>query len=191
MPLTRLLERKSEIRRQALDRRRDAHASTNPARAAGHLFDLLERRPAGAVVSGYMAIRTEADPMPAMLRLAALGRRLCLPVIQGKGQPLIFREWTPDSAMIEGDFGALIPRGGEIVEPEILITPLVAFDADGNRMGYGGGFYDRTLETLRARGGAMAVGFAFAAQETDCLPREPTDQPLDMIVTENGPRRFR
>ena len=155
-----------------------------------YLVDFVVARSDIRCVSAYMAIQTEIDPMPVMRRLHEDGRRLCLPVIQGHGLPLIFREWTPDSALIEGDFGALIPRGGAEVEPQILITPLVAFDASGARMGYGGGFYDRTLERLRRQRPTQAIGFAFAGQEVPRLPAEPTDQPLDAIVTENGLRHF-
>jgi 5-formyltetrahydrofolate cyclo-ligase len=111
-----------------------------------------------------------------------------VPVIQAAGRPLLFSRWTPGCDMIEGPFGARIPAVTELVEPEILIVPLVAFDASGGRLGYGGGFYDRTLAQLRARRATLAIGFAFAAQEAEALPLEPTDQPLDMIVTETGIR---
>ena len=86
--------------------------------------------------------------------------------------------------MVDGPFGASVPALGEEIVPEIVIVPLVAFDRQGGRLGYGGGFYDRTLEGLRARGPVLAIGFAFGAQEAEGLPLEPTDQPLDMIVTE-------
>lgn len=89
-------------------------------------------------------------------------------------------------ALVPGPFGARIPEVCDFFEPEILIVPLVAFDSAGNRLGYGGGFYDRTLEMLRARRATLAIGFAYAAQQADALPLEPTDQPLDMIVTEAG-----
>jgi 5-formyltetrahydrofolate cyclo-ligase len=92
--------------------------------------------------------------------------------------------------MVEGPFGAKIPEAGADVIPEVLIVPLVAFDARGFRLGYGGGFYDRTLEGLRARGPVVAVGFAYGAQEAEALPLEPTDQRLDAIVTEAGVRVF-
>jgi 5-formyltetrahydrofolate cyclo-ligase len=138
-----------------------------------------------------MAMRTEIDPTPAMEEAAAHGP-VCVPVIIGRGQPLRFRQWTPGCAMIDGEFGAKIPATGDWIEPEILIVPLVAFSAKGGRLGYGGGFYDRTLEQLRGKRGTLAIGFAFAAQQDDDLPLEPTDQWLDLIVTEQGvidPRR--
>ena len=109
-----------------------------------------------------------------------------VPVIMGHGQRLQFREWTPGCPMIEGDFAAQIPESGAWIEPEVLIVPLVAFSRAGGRLGYGGGFYDRTLEALRAQRATRAIGFAYAAQEQPGLPLEPTDQPLDLIVTEQG-----
>ena len=107
-----------------------------------------------------------------------------VPVIRGKGQPLVFSRWEPDAALVEGPFGAMVPEVEELMEPEILIVPLVAFDAGGARLGYGGGFYDRTLELLRGRRATLAIGFAYDGQEAGALPLEETDQRLDMIVTE-------
>lgn len=130
-------------------------------------------------------MRTEIDPTPAMEEAAAHGP-VGLPVIMGADQPLQFRLWTPGCAMIAGAFGAQIPADGAWMQPEIVIVPLVAFDRRGGRLGYGGGFYDRTLQQLRARRATLAIGFAYAAQEADDLPLEATDQPLDMIVTEAG-----
>ena len=128
-------------------------------------------------------MRTEIDCLPAM---AAHDGPVGVPVILGPGQALRFRRWTPDARMVTGDFGALIPETGDWIDPQVLIVPLVAFDRRGYRLGYGGGFYDRTLEGLRARGPVVAIGFAYAAQEVDRVPTEPTDQPLDLIVTETG-----
>ena len=150
--------------------------------AAEILADYLAAQ-SGKVLAGYMPMRTEIDPLPAM---AAHQGVVCVPVIMAAGQALRFREWSPGCAMIEGAFGALIPAEGLWVEPEVLIVPLVGFDARGYRLGYGGGFYDRTLEGLRMRGTILAVGFAFAGQELVEVPIEPTDQKLDVIVTENG-----
>ncbi len=139
----------------------------------------------GRPVAGYMAMRTEIDPTPAMARAAAQGP-VGVPVIMAKDTPLRFRQWTPDVQMVDGPFGAKVPASGDWIEPEVLIVPLVAWDRRGGRLGYGGGFYDRTLQMLRARRPTLAIGFAFAAQETDALPLEPTDQWLDLIVTEAG-----
>jgi len=142
--------------------------------------------PALEVVSGYVPIRTEIDPMPALNVLAEEGLTLCLPVVAGAGRPLEFRCWAPGERLIPGAFGAAIPEREELIEPELLITPLLAFDARGYRLGYGGGFYDRTLEMLRARRRTYAVGFAYKAQRVDVVPTEATDQPLDAVVTEAG-----
>ena len=138
----------------------------------------------GVPLSGYMPMRTEIDPLPAMAEAAAHGV-VGVPVIAGKAMPLRFSRWEPDAPMREGPFGAMIPEVEEVFEPEILIVPLVAFDAGGNRLGYGGGFYDRTLAGLRARRATLAIGFAFDAQEAEGLPLEPTDERLDMVVTES------
>jgi 5-formyltetrahydrofolate cyclo-ligase len=98
----------------------------------------------------------------------------------------MFREWTPGCALIEGPFKAMIPERGDWLTPEALIVPLVAFDAALNRLGYGGGFYDRTLAKLRAAAPVEAIGFAFAGQELPRVPADATDQPLDAVVTETG-----
>ncbi|MFZ5750133.1 MAG: 5-formyltetrahydrofolate cyclo-ligase [Pseudomonadota bacterium] len=172
---------KEAARAAAMARRAEAHAA-HRGDAARHLRAVLAAH-AGRPLSGYMPMRSEIDPLPAM---AAHRGPVAVPVIEGKGQPLRFRAWHPSAPMIPGRFGALIPETGDWITPEVLIVPLVAFDRAGNRLGYGGGFYDRTLEALRARGPVTAIGFAWAAQETDALPLEPTDQPLDLIVTETG-----
>lgn len=151
---------------------------------AGHLSSVLAGY-RGVPLAGYAQMRTEIDPTAAMEEASAHGR-VCMPVIQAAGQPLKFREWAPDCAMIAGEFGAPIPKSGDWITPEILIVPLVAFSRSGGRLGYGGGFYDRTLERLRAIRPTLAIGFAYAAQEMPDLPLESTDQQLDLIVTEQG-----
>ncbi|WP_050927602.1 5-formyltetrahydrofolate cyclo-ligase [Aestuariivita boseongensis] len=182
-----LAQVKADARKAAFARRKTAHAAAGPG-ASALLSEVLAGY-RGMPLSGYMPIRTEIDPLPAMAEAAAHGP-VGVPVIQGAGQPLLFSRWEPDAPMKEGPFGALIPARDDFFEPEIVIVPLVAFDGQGGRLGYGGGFYDRTLELLRARRATLAIGFAFAAQEAEALPLEPTDQPLDMIVTERDVRQF-
>ena len=179
---------KAQARKRGFARRKAAHGSVDPAPAQTALAGLLAMHP-DAVVSGYMPIRSEIDPLPAMARRAGQGA-VCVPVIDGPDLPLRFRAWTPTAMMVAGPFGALVPHAGAFVVPSLLIVPLVAFDAAGYRLGYGGGFYDRTLAGLRAAGDVLAVGFAYAAQEEASLPVEQTDQPLDGIVTERGVRWF-
>ena len=176
---------KGAARTAALATRKQAFAA-GQGQAAELLADYLTQF-AGRALSGYMPMRTEIDPLPAMI--AHIGP-VCVPVIPGPSQPLRFREWSPGCAMVAGDFGALIPAEGAWIEPEILIVPLLAFDARGYRLGYGGGFYDRTLEGLRAKRPTIAIGFAFAAQEVGEVPIDGTDQRLDAIITETGLRLF-
>lgn len=179
---------KANARKAAFAARKLAHgqAASKNAPATAHVLAAIG--PAqGRIIAGYMAIRTEQSPLDAMKKLHGQGARICVPVIAGAGQPLDFQEWTPETEMIKGPFGAKIPASGEFLTPDTLIVPLVAFDAQLNRLGYGGGFYDRTLERLRANAPTRAIGFAYAAQELPEVPQEPTDQPLDALITENGP----
>ncbi|MCZ0812109.1 MAG: 5-formyltetrahydrofolate cyclo-ligase [Pseudomonadota bacterium] len=177
-----LQEVKQRARKAAFARRKAAHEASGPGEAALLSGVLAGYR--GVPVAGYMAIRSEIDPLAAMEEAAAHGP-VGVPVIAGPGMPLTFARWTPGCALEPGPFGAMIPAQGEVMTPEIVIVPLVAFDRRGGRLGYGGGFYDRTLELLRAARPTMAIGFAYGAQEDDALPLEATDQPLDMVVTES------
>lgn len=174
-------EEKAQARKAAFARRKQAFEADTGA-GAGLLSSLLAGH-RGVPLSGYMPIRTEIDPLPAMAEAAAHGV-VGVPVIQGAGQPLLFSQWTPGCALKEGPFGASIPETDAFFDPEILIVPLVAFTAGGARLGYGGGFYDRTLQQLRARRATLAIGFAYDAQEFDNIPFDPNDQPLDLIVTD-------
>lgn len=176
-----LADAKKALRKAAAAARAAVHSPARSAAAAARLAELLAPH-GGRVLSGYMAMRTEADPLPAM---AAHPGPVGVPVIRGRGAPLDFRAWRPDSVMVEGPFGALVPAEGELLVPEVLIVPMLAFDRAGYRLGYGGGFYDRTLAGLRAAGGfVLAVGFAYAGQEVAAVPRDALDAPLDLIVTE-------
>ncbi|MGR3622912.1 5-formyltetrahydrofolate cyclo-ligase [Pseudophaeobacter sp.] len=178
---------KAAARKAAFARRKSAFDRKLPG-AAGHLSEVLAGY-RGVPLSGFVPIRTEIDPLPAMAEAAAHGP-VGVPVIQGQAQPLKFSRWQPEGPMREGPFGAYVPEVDDYFEPEILIVPLVAFDTEGGRLGYGGGFYDRTLELLRAKRPTLAIGFAFDAQEAEDLPLEGTDQPLDMMVTESRILQF-
>ena len=181
-----LTERKDAARKAAFARRKVAHdsgigtAEYLSAFLAGHR---------GVPLAGYMAMRTEIDPTAAMEEASAHGP-VGVPVILGAGLPLKFRHWEPGVEMIAGEFGAFIPAEGDWMTPEIVIVPLVAYDLTGGRLGYGGGFYDRTLEGLRANQATLAIGFAYTAQQADSIPLEPTDQPLNLMITESGQKSF-
>lgn len=182
--MTLVLE-KADLRDKAFERRAEARRTlgATPETALAQVVAPHARK----ALAGYMPIRTEINPLPEM---RAHKGPVCVPVIAAKGEALRFARWTADTEMERGPFGAMIPSVPEDVVPEVLIVPLVAFDPAGNRLGYGGGFYDRTLEALRKRGPVVAIGFAFEAQCFEEIPCEPTDQPLDLIVTEKKIRQF-
>ncbi len=177
---------KAAARKAVFAARSEAHGSGLDAPAQAHLAHAIAPH-AEEPLAGYMPIRTEIDPVPVM---AAHRGPVGVPVILGRGRPLAFHEWAPDGEMVEGPFGARIPASGRPMVPKVLIVPLVGFDARGYRLGYGGGFYDRTLAELRAAGPVLAIGFAYGVQEFARLPIDAFDQRLDMVVTEAGIRHF-
>ncbi len=140
----------------------------------------------GAAVSGYWPMGSEIDIRPLLHALHARGHRLCLPETPKRGNPLIFRAWAPGDLLSPGPFGTQQPMG-ELVTPDLLLVPLLAFDAFGNRLGYGGGYYDRTFEMFPA---AFRLGCAFAAQEIAAVPAGPHDGRLHAIATEHGLMRL-
>jgi 5-formyltetrahydrofolate cyclo-ligase len=138
-----------------------------------------------AVVSGFWPIKEEIDIRPLMIELFNSGCQMVLPVVQGRGKPLLFRAWRPGDRLEVGVFGTLQPSARrETVEPDALLVPLLACDEAGWRLGYGGGFYDRTLRGLRARRKVTAVGVGFDAQLVPEVPHGPDDQPLDWLLTD-------
>jgi 5-formyltetrahydrofolate cyclo-ligase len=142
--------------------------------------------PGGAVVSGFWPIGDEFDPRPLMEALAAKGHRLCLPVVVGRGRPLAFRAWAPGDPLERAGFGLSVPRwDAPPVIPRFLIVPLLAFDRRGFRVGYGAGYFDRTIAELRAHvPGLFALGVGFATQEAADVPALAHDQRLDAVATE-------
>ncbi|MGY6635228.1 MAG: 5-formyltetrahydrofolate cyclo-ligase [Alkalilacustris sp.] len=151
-----------------------------PAAAPACVLAKILRSHAGRRVAGYWPLPAEADPRPALL---AHGGPWCLPVVVGRDKPLIFRDWRPGAELVPGPFGVQQPVGA-VCTPQVVVVPLLAFDRRGHRLGYGGGFYDRTLAGLLPR--PLAIGFSFADQEVEVVPVEATDAPLDLIVTEDG-----
>jgi 5-formyltetrahydrofolate cyclo-ligase len=138
--------------------------------------------PEGAVVAGFWPLAGEIDTRPLLHALAERGHAVLLPVTPKRGLPLDFRRWRPGDVMPAGRFGTPVPLGEPMV-PSLLLVPLLAFDRRGHRLGYGAGYYDRTLAALPA---ARALGCAFAAQELDSVPAGPQDVSLAAIATERG-----
>ena len=151
----------------------------------------LERLPAHAVFATYHPMGAEMDPGPLSGRLIAAGAQLALPVAESREAPLIFRAWHPGEILVPDALGVLAPPpSARSLRPDLVITPLLAFDRHGGRLGQGGGHYDRTLAALRARGPVFVLGLAYAGQEVDLLALEAHDQRLDAILTETGYREL-
>ncbi|KRA41685.1 5-formyltetrahydrofolate cyclo-ligase [Devosia sp. Root635] len=156
--------------------------------AARHFFDAIPLG-AGDVVAAYWRIRDELDCQPILVKLMDSNQTVVLPVVLGPEQPLDLRVWEQGASLYESGFGTLAPSElAPRAEPDIVIMPLLAFDGRGTRLGYGGGYYDRTLATMTKK--PKLIGLAFAAQELDRIPREAHDVPLDAVVTEAGVRHF-
>ena len=138
-----------------------------------------------AILAGYWPMGTEMDVRPALVALDRIGVLQCLPEVVTKDRPLRFRAWSPSEPLIEGGHGTFHPCATEpLMRPDVVLVPLLAFDARGHRLGWGGGYYDRTLELLRKTGDVTAIGVAYAAQEVDAVPFDAYDQPVDWIITE-------
>lgn len=180
-----LSQAKAALRAEAAARRDAAHsAAAGDGLVAHGLEALAALKP--RVVSGFLAIRSEIDVRPLMRALSArTGAELAMPVVVARGQPLTFRRWHDGMALVGGAFGTLHPPETEPdLVPDLVLVPLLAFDRRRHRLGYGAGFYDRTLAGLRARGPVTSVGIAYAAQEVEQVPVGAHDERLDLILTE-------
>jgi 5-formyltetrahydrofolate cyclo-ligase len=184
---------KSRLRAEAIARRDALPADQRQAAA-----EAIAARPfplpiaAGTIVSGFMPLKSEINPLPLMSKLTEQGALLALPVIGGRGQPLTMREWTWGEPLIAGVWGIREPQPqARAVDPDIVLAPLLAFDRKGHRLGYGGGYYDLTIAQLRGRKTIAAIGIAFAVQEVSTVPAMPRDAPLDLLLTERGVIDFR
>ncbi len=190
MPDAAIHAAKAKLRQQARERRAGLYEAERieASRAiAAHAMTLLAEP--SQTVAGYWALRDEVDCQPLFVRLSEAGHRICLPVITDQTGPLRLRLWEPDAPLYPSGFGTLAPSElAPEVKPDVLLLPLLAFDASGTRLGYGGGHYDRTIASLSRR--PVLVGLAFAAQEVGHIPREEHDVPLDAVVTEYGATRF-
>jgi 5-formyltetrahydrofolate cyclo-ligase len=178
---------KEILRREAIARR-DALPPNERAEAAA----TIAARPfpvpiaPGTIVSGFSPLNSEVNPVPLMRALSNAGAQLALPVVAGRGKPLIMRAWAFGEPLNAGVWGIKQPRPeAPEVAPDILIVPLLAFDRRGNRIGYGAGYYDMTIHALRATKPVLTCGIAFAAQEIEAVPATPRDARLDLVLTEH------
>lgn len=188
---------KNQERKAAATRRAALHAQTPDGGAALAAHVIADAASLGLdatsrIVSVFWSMGSEIDTGPLLSALREAGHMTGLPVVAAKAQPLVFRAWVPGDDLVDGGFGTSVPPADcQEVLPDVLFVPLLSFDGDGYRLGYGGGFYDRTLEKLRAlNAGVIAIGVAFSGQRVDTVPRGPHDQPLDGIATEAGLMRF-
>jgi 5-formyltetrahydrofolate cyclo-ligase len=184
---------KESVRSEALALRDALPAETRVAAAEAIAARPLPIAvPEGAIVSGFMPLKTEINPLPLMRKLAEAGARLSLPCIAGRGKPLIMRAYAFGDEFARGQWGIRepLPTAAE-VDPDILIVPLAAFDKTGNRIGYGAGYYDITINALRAKKTVTAIGIAFAAQQFPAVPTTERDERLDLVLTEKETFDFR
>ena len=190
---TQAAQQKDLLRRQAIARRDALPAAERTAAAeaiAAREFPVTVTP--GSVVSGFMPMSSEINPVPLMRKLASAGAKLALPVVAGRGQPLTMRAWSMGEPLAAGVWGIREPRPeAPPVEPDILLVPLLAFDRSGHRIGYGAGYFDLTIEALRRTKTIVAVGIAFAAQEISAVPATPRDARLDLVLTERETIDFR
>lgn len=182
-----LAEVKRRARGQAAKRRGEAHlmsGETAPLILARRGLP-FEQPPDRRTVSAFHPYKDEISTLPLLGVLASEGWATALPVVVGPGQPLVFRLWAPGSPTVPGIWNIpMPPEESAVAEPDVLLVPLLAFDRQGYRLGYGGGFYDRTLAMLRAKKPVIAIGVAYAGQEMPAIPRGSFDQPMDWIMTE-------
>jgi 5-formyltetrahydrofolate cyclo-ligase len=182
----RALRREAERLRALVHEEHKAKAPLTLAQA-GLDFTGLER---GLIVSGFYPCRSELDTLPLLARLDSEGWTTSLPAVRAERQPLVFRKWAPGEPTVPGVWNIPMPReDAQEVEPDVLLVPLLAYDAMGYRLGYGGGFYDRTLSALRGRKPITAIGVGYSAQALPQVPHGPMDQRLDYVLTEDGPRK--
>lgn len=176
---------KKEMRRLALAKRTDVKLTRGPEASLSLPSRVLSVVPEGASVAGYWAIGSEVDLGPTLAALHKRGHRLALPVTGAKGTPLVFRSWAPGDPLEKGPMGTSHPHGSAApIVPDVVLVPLLAFDARGNRLGYGAGFYDRTFRQMRSQGPFEAWGIAFDEQEEPSVPFEGTDEYLNGVITD-------
>jgi 5-formyltetrahydrofolate cyclo-ligase len=169
-----------------------ADQKEGPVAAAAAASNLLSRLDEigvgpGAVIAGYWPITTEIDDRPLLARLHERGCICALPLVAARAAPLVFRRWAPLDEVEPGEHETWQPKASAAeVVPDVVIVPLLAFDAEGWRLGQGAGYYDRTLAALRAAAPVLAIGMAYAAQRFDAVPHGPLDQRMDWLLTDQS-----
>ncbi|MDX1484054.1 MAG: 5-formyltetrahydrofolate cyclo-ligase [Alphaproteobacteria bacterium] len=184
---------KTVLRARAHEVRRRAHARFGARMGAilRNNFFAQFSHPAHTDIAGYWPVADEVDLRPLLSALHRRGHRMALPRVLRRNAPLRFLRWHPGDRLEPGFAGIPEPdAGAEEIHPDVILVPLLGFDGTGRRLGYGGGFYDRSLASLRRRQEICAIGIAYADQEVDSLPPGDHDEPLDWVVTERGSRRF-
>ena len=177
---------KADARKQARLRRSRFGAAFDPNSLIKNFpLDLVPK-----IIAGFAPIQDEIDVWPLLRHLHASGYKICLPLTPNRPAPLSFRHWEPGSRLAKDRYDISYPATGEDLCPDFILLPLLAFTSRGARLGYGGGYYDRTLQLLRSRGEIFACGVAYAGQEIDALPVGDHDQHLDGVLTETGFRKF-
>lgn len=185
--------------KQALREEARRHRDTNGEDAAAAAHRLAEWAPevsaltpaAEPVISSYLAIGSELDPAPLAAKLGEMGATIALPVMLAPATPLEFRAWAPGDPLVSRQWGIREPAPEcPVVEPDLLLVPLLLVDGSGQRLGYGGGFYDRTLSRLRARKSIIAIGIAYLSQRVSAVPHEAFDEALDYVLTPSGLEQF-
>ena len=177
---------KSNARHKARQRRRALFNPNAKHKLAEHLPDQFKTQ----IIAGFSPIGEEIDIWPLLKSLHRDRHRIALPVIIAPEQPLTFREWQPNCEMKIDRYGVSFPAHGPALTPTLILVPLLAFTKRGERLGYGGGYYDRTLQALRSKGEVFACGVAYAGQEVESLPTDVHDERLDGILTETGFKAF-
>ena len=179
---------KTAMRRAVMAQRRTAHGARAAAAVAAALAQrVAEAVPAaGSKVAGYWPLGDELDCRPALAALKAAGAEVALPVVAGQGRVLIFRAWAPGDALESGPFGTSHPTvRAALVAPNILLLPLIAFDLTGQRLGYGAGYYDRTVAAFRKERPVTVIGVAYDEQEVAAVPIDEHDQTMDAVITDS------
>ena len=186
---------KVQLRKIALEKRKEIYANIPhnsygaSIRRSFHNWILGEK--AFSVIGLYYPVKSEMSSLTLIDYLETKGKIICLPIVVGKNSPLVFKPWSPGEDIVPGHYGIPEPDNDQIVTPDLVICPLLAYDAMGIRLGYGGGFYDRTISYLRKNKQTRYMGLAFSEQKSyHDLPSEAHDVPLDAVLTEAGISNF-